>query len=129
MAEEEREVAVALARERRPSGERFVRNARERVLVGSAVDLLPGYLLRRHVVDRPEQLPGLGKAAGRPGALRDAEVREVDVILRTDQDVARLDIAMDKPALVRLIECVRDGTEERHRTLGRQRTFLVEQLP
>ena len=97
--------------EGRPAGEAFVEHAAERVDVGATVERQPLDLLGRGVLDGAHEDPG-PREIGRRRLLRDAEVRQIDVLggLR-DQDVRRLDVAVDQVAVVGGVQCARDLLE------------------
>ncbi len=78
-------------------------------------------LLRRRVVDRAHPLARPRQPADRAGVLREAEVRQVDVVLAGDQDVGRLDVAMDQVPLVGGVEGARDLGDEAGGTRGLER--------
>ena len=89
------------------AGEHLVEHDAERVEVGLAGDRLAERLLGRDVVGRAEHAPGdrqplLGERA------RDAEVGDLGAAFLADEDVLRLDVAVDDHALVRGAERARD---------------------
>ncbi len=101
--------------------EAFVEHAAERVDVGAAVDVLAGDLLGRDVVDRPHEVtvvadPGLVREP-----LREAEVGQVGVVgavepgADVEQDIGRLDVAVDEAARVGGVEGTRNLGEDRDR--------------
>ncbi len=71
----------------------LVEHHAQRKQVGTAVDLLAGQLLRRHVARRAEHHAGLGlRRVGNP---RDAEVGHLDLVgIGFIHDIGRLDVAM-----------------------------------
>ncbi len=113
---------LGVARERDAAGERVEEDAAERVDVGARVGLLAADLLRRGEVGGADELARAGEAAGGRGVLGEPEVGEVRVLLPLvgDQDVRRLDVAMDEPAPVRGVERGRDLPGDPHRALRRQ---------
>ena len=76
----EEDGGLGRSRERRRAGQALVEEARERVLVGAAVDLLALDLLRSDVRRRAEREAGVeaGRLLGEPP--REPEVRQVDMI-------------------------------------------------
>ena len=118
---------LGLAAERRRSGEHLVEHAGQRVLVGPPVDLAAADLLGREVVERSREPPGRSRAAV-DELRRQAEVAQVAVVGRVDEDVSRLHVAMDEPALVRSVEGVCDLADEPDRALPRKRP-VVDQAP
>ena len=94
------------ALEGEPSSEHLVEHDAEGEEVGPVVDLLALDLLGRHVVGRAEELPLLGEVrAVEPG---DAEVGDLHLVVGGDQDVRRLDVAVDHPVGVGVVEARRD---------------------
>ena len=106
---------------------------------GQAADLLG-----RHVADGAEHASDLGVrrrglAARSPprhgviaGQLRQSEVEDLDAVVRRDEQVLGLEIAMDDPLLVRRREPARDGDGIVDRLAHRQRPGrqpLPERLP
>ena len=112
---------LRLAVERRHAGQAFVEHAGERVAVGPRVDRLATDLLWREVVERADHLPGVGGVAAE--LLGHAEVRQVDVPVRVDEHVARLDVAVDEAAPMGRIQRLRDPAEDRERVLGSEHAF------
>ena len=108
--------------ERRLARQRLVEHAAEGVDVAPMVDRpLPRGLLGTHVGRRPERGPGfrelaLGCAGDRP---RNAEVRHQRVI-SGEQDVLRLDVAVDDVVPVRVLECVRRFAPDPEHVFDRQ---------
>ena len=74
-------------------------------------------LLGRHVGRSADGDAGARQRAGlsRPG---DPEVGEIGLASRADQDVLRLDVAVDRAGRVRMIECVGDRREQRRNRIG-----------
>jgi hypothetical protein len=83
----------AAAGERRLADEAFVEDAAEGVDVALAARLAALDQLGRQVVRRPEQL-AVGGQAGRVRAAGEAEVRQRRCALAVEQDVRRLDVAV-----------------------------------
>ena len=107
--------------EREPPREHPEQDHAERVDVARGRGGLSRSLLRRHVRGRSDQRAGLRQRvhAGHPG---DAEVRDLGATLLVEEDVRRLQVAVDEPVLVRVREPGRD--------LGRDRPGLgVRQRP
>ncbi|MCI0586633.1 MAG: hypothetical protein L0323_07315 [Planctomycetes bacterium] len=101
-----------------PSGEELVGDHAERVDVGAGVDRLrpPRELLGAHVGERAHDLPGAGVERRRlevglrdPG---DAEVEDLRLAAAVDEDVAGLEVAVDHPLLVGVLDGVADPREE-----------------
>ncbi len=119
----------ALAGEGRDAGEHLVERRAQRVEVAAVVDLLlPERLLGGHVVGRP-----VGVAGARERPLADAwanepEVAELGEALRGDQDVARLDVAVDEARGVGVLEGAGDLGGEVDRLLLGETPLLAEDL-
>ena len=100
---------------------RFVKDRRERVLVARGGGVLhPERLLRRHVADRPchelRRRERQGHVPVRVGGLREAEVHQngadATVLVAREEDVRRLDVAMEHASVVRVRERRGDGNQE-----------------
>jgi hypothetical protein len=96
------DLGLDLVLERPSAAEHLVHRDGQCVLIGAAVERVPHDQLRRHVLRRPDDHPGAGlRRAGRLGFRRGgqhldhAEVAEEGVALGVEEDVARLDVAMD----------------------------------
>ena len=106
--------------ERRLAGQHLVGHAPERVDIGARRDLpLAHRLLGTHVVRGAEGHAGLGHpgAAGLAGRQRDTEVGHQRATV-VQQDVLRLDVAVDHPVAV--------GVVERAGDLGRDPDGIVD---
>ena len=75
--------------------------------IAAAGDLLAVGLLRGHVVGRAQHA-AFGRDAGAAIELGDAKVGELDVVLGVDQQVRRLEVAMDDAAVVGVLERLGD---------------------
>ena len=115
---------LVLAPVRGPAGEGLEQDAAERVDVGARSDRHSLDLLRCRVVDRAHPRAGARQPADRAGVLRQAEVGQIYVVLAGQQDVGRLDVAMDQVALVRSVKGTCNLTDEMHRARGRQRSAV-----
>ncbi len=125
--EECRHLGALLVRDR--PGQAFEHQTREAVLVGAAVQRLASDLLGRHVVDRAHELTVGGPLLGR--TLGEAEVRQVAMLaspVAIEQDVARLDVAMDEPAPVGGVERVGDLLEDGNGPSRIQRALAAQKL-
>jgi hypothetical protein len=73
-------------------------------------------LLRRHIIDRPDNRSGIGKTHGksrivgqaRADRFRQSEIENLDAAVARDQDVVRLQIAVHDSSRVRSRESIRD---------------------
>ena len=100
--------------EREPAREHPVQDHAERVDVTRGCGGLSGSLLRRHVRGRSDQRAGLGQRV-HTGHAGDAEVRDLGAPFLVEQDVRRLQVAVDEPVLVRVREPGRDLGRDRPR--------------
>jgi hypothetical protein len=101
----ERELGLTV--ERALSGQALVKHATEGIDVGAVVDRAARDLLRRHVVDRPDEAAVAGQAADGGHVSGEAEVAHVGVFRAGrsgDEDVRRLDVPMNEPRGVRRVE-------------------------
>ena len=96
----------------------------EREDVAAAVERLPHGLLGRHVGRRPEQRPRVGDLG--VGELGDAEVRDLDLVLLVEDEVGGLDVAVDDPARVGVVERRRDLAHEPDHLLRLEAVPLLE---
>ena len=110
----------------------FVQHCAKREKIAARIQFPPAHLLRRHVGDGAQHRAGAGQvrlvqrlgvvgsvalADPRPAHLRQTEVENLGVAALGDEDVRRLDVAMDDALGVRGVERIRD--------LNRQRDKLV----
>jgi hypothetical protein len=105
----------ARARDRRLAGEHLVEHRGERVDVAACVDsTVARCLLGRHVLRRAEREPRLREsiATGFLHGERDAEVGEHRLTL-LDEDVLRLDVAVDELLAVRVVQRTRHLLRDR----------------
>ena len=122
--------AGAGSRERRLAGQHLVEHAREAVLVGAPVETALGAgLLRAHVRRSADGEAVIGDvdavAAGGGDRGGDAEVGD-DRLALLQQDVFRLDVAVDHLEPVGVGERAGDGTSDAKRHVERERTFALE---
>ena len=101
-----RDLERRIARERHLPGEHLVEHDADRVEIGGLVDRRAARLLRREVLRGADDRADLGHLAG--AGPRDPEVRHLDPPLASDEDVVRLDVAVDDPVPVRGAECGED---------------------
>ncbi len=118
------------ALERRISREHLVEQAAERVDVAARVDVaLSRRLLRAHVARRPQRQPGLGQflAAHRAHRPCDTEVGHPGMAI-LQEDVLGLEVAMNEPMAMGVIEGISDLAEELQRLVDRQLGLAVHQV-
>ena len=108
-----------LTGERHLAREQLVEDDTERVDVRVLVHTLALRLLGRDVVGRPEHGPGLRHSVLHVERAGDAEVGHLRLAVAVQQDVLRLDVAVDEPLLVRERESLRDLDRELDRRRNR----------
>ena len=109
--------------ERDATRQHLERDAGEGVLVGPRVERLPHRLLGGHVGRGPHHGPRRGETRDRVGAPGEAEVGEERPAPGIEEDVPRLDVAVEDPLRVGVVEGGRDRGEPGHRLRGRHRTL------
>src|ERR1043165_6461104 len=124
-------VIVSAGLSRAPAADHLVEDRAEGEDVGAGVDRLGGDLLGRHVAGRADDGAGRGEmprglvavAARRHvlGELGEAEVEDLHAAVGRDEEVLRLEVAMDEPLFVRDgerpgdLDGVVDGLRQRER--------------
>jgi len=124
----ERQLGGAAPLEWRAAGEEMVEGGAERVEVAAGVGLLAAGDLGREVERGAEGRARHGQARIHPRALGEAEVGHLRQAPRREQDVRRLDVAVDDPRLVGHAE--RGGHLLHHgqRALRRQRPLATQHV-
>ena len=87
----------------------------------TAASLAPG-LLRRHVAGRAHDLTRAGQTAVALELLRQPEVGDPRVAVLVEQDVARLEVAVNHAALVGIVDRFGNRGHQRGRLAGRKRS-------
>ena len=97
--------------ERRPAGDQGIERRPQRIHVGRRADLAPlaAGLLRRHVAGRPHDLARAGQPAVALHLLGQAEVGDPRVAVLVEQDVGRLQVAVNHAALVGILDGLGDA--------------------
>ncbi len=118
-----------IAPERGPPGEQLEEHHAGGVQVaarvhGPALGLLRGQVGRRPQ-DRRRAGAGVARVGGGP---RDPEVHDLDRAGRGEHDVARLDVAVDDPVPVAVVQCRQDPGSDLQRALGHEGVARVQQL-
>jgi len=99
------ELRLAFQRRKRClAGKCVEENAAERIDIGPGPDPLAPDLLRRHVVEGPQQVFRDRSLGIREQALGQTEIGQVGVVAGRQQDVRGLDVAMDEPLVVGRVE-------------------------
>ena len=100
--------------ERYAAGDRLVKDGAQGEDVASSVDLVrvPAGLLRGHVGRGPHDGAALREVRLGVGGLRQAEVGDLGDAVRVDQDVRRLDVAVDDAVLVGVVDRLADLPHE-----------------
>ena len=109
-----------LADERHVTGQQLPEHDSERVDIGRGRDRLAARLLGREVFAGAEHRPGLRDAVIDVQRAGDAEVGHLHLALAAEEDVLRLDVAVDEPVVVREREPVGDRERELERPSDRQ---------
>ncbi len=115
--------------DRQLSGEQLIKHDTDGINIDAMIDFVRGLeLLRGEVMHRPKYLPSGGNflIGARVFDLCDPEVREFDLPIVAEQYILGLDIAVNDPFRVSVLECIRDGTNnvegvgnlDRHRLHG-----------
>jgi hypothetical protein len=84
-------------------GEDLVQHGSGGIEIGARIDALTPHLLRRHVVQRSQDVAGT-RGTGIGGAERHAEIEQLGFAEGCNHDVGRLDVAVDHPAGVRVLQ-------------------------
>jgi hypothetical protein len=104
----------------RPAGQQLVQHRPQAVHVRRRRQLLAsaGRLLRRHVRRRADDGPRLRLARASTDALGQAEVGDVRLAVFVEQDVGRLQVAVQDAALVRVVHRPRRRRQPRRLPRG-----------
>jgi hypothetical protein len=108
--------------------DRAEERAAQSVDVGAVVDGLLLALLRRHVPRRAGAVQRVDAFHHAVHVARDAEVRELDCAVRSEEQVGRLDVAVNDPVLLGVGERPRRVAADRQRFLHGDLAVPVEQL-
>ncbi len=98
-----------------PAAEQLVQHHAQRVDIGVHADAAAPELLRRGVGGGQRPEPGSGLVLGEVDRLQllgDAEVEQLHHPVGADQDVGRLDVAVDDGVLVGVANCLTHGAEQ-----------------
>ena len=96
------------ARVRRPAGQQLEQHAAKTVHVAAAVQRFAANLLRRHVAPRAfdRLLDAQETQQTAFGPLGDAEVDQFHVAVVVDQEIVRLDVAVNPALLVQVVQAM-----------------------
>ena len=122
---------IGRPREGRLAGQALVEDAAQRVDVRALVERVARDLLGSDVLEGAHDLARDRHAGQRPGALGQAEVREIAVLTSRrlgDEDVRGLDVTVDEALLVRRVERLGDLGEEVDGSLRIERTAFGDDL-
>ncbi len=119
----------AVADEGRPAGEQLIEHAAGGVDVRAGVDGLAARLLGGEVLRGPDDGRGLRHGVGGVGdRAGDAEVHHLHVAGRGEHHVARLDVAVDDPGAVAVVERRQHAAGDLQRTLGEDLASLAHDV-
>jgi hypothetical protein len=121
-----RDLDRCVAVERYGAGQHLVEHDADRIQVGALIDRCATRLLGREVLRGPDDRAGLGHLA-RPRA-RDPEVRHLQAAVGVDENVVRLDVAVDDALSVREADGAEDLAGVGDRALDGQRATREDQL-
>ena len=120
---------VPVVHERQAAAEQLVEHGGQRVHVGGRGELLAERLLGSHVRGRTEHLARAGgHRRGAADHLGDPEVGHLDGPGRGEQDVVGLDVAVEDPLAVGVVQRAAGGGDDAARGLGGD-ALAVEALP
>ena len=119
----------AFAEVRLAAGEHLEQQHAERVDVGASVGDALGHQLRRQVGDGAHQHAARRRRRGRRAdRASQAEVGHLDLAAWVDQDVLRLDVAVDDARLVRRGDRLEDLLQQGEGSARRQRRLVADQV-
>jgi hypothetical protein len=100
-----------------PAGQELVKDHAQRVDVAADVEVgrVGRHLLRAHVGERAHDLAGGGLQGGLPvrvGGARHAEVQDLGLARRVDQDVRRLQVPVDDRLLMGVMDGIADAGDQ-----------------
>ena len=125
----ERRVGVGLTQEGNSAGEALVQYEAERIQIRTPVELLAANLFGRQVLCGAHHDVVAGQIGlGRLQPFGDAEIGEQHPTVGGHHDVARLDVAVDEPCFVGMVECGGDTGADVAREFGAQPLLGVEYL-
>ena len=105
-------MAIGRQRKRHAARQQFIKHNPQRVDIAGRLHRLTFGLFGRHILRRSYQL--ILRHSDRRCQTRDAEINNFDRAIRLDQDILRLDIAMNDLGGVRKAQGVADLRHERH---------------
>ncbi len=108
-----------LRRECRAADEEEIEDGPEREQVGATVDRPAQRLLRRHVERGPEEVPARRQVSLLLGQSRDAEVQDLGLARGQEHDVGGLDVAVNDPLPMRVVQPFRHALHDAERLAPR----------
>ena len=105
---------------RRVAGKHLVKQHSETVEIGAGVHRLAANLFRAHVARRAEGQAGPGHDRAAAETLGNAEVGQHRAAIFAEQNVLRLDVAVDDAAMVGVVQGAGDSPGDGQSVLGRQ---------
>ena len=101
LADTAQQVRLVFSPKRRIAGQQFVEDGAQREHVATRIQILRAAgLLRREVLRGSRNVSGLRKALARALIQGQAEIQQLGLQVRADQNIARLQIAVDDAALM-----------------------------
>jgi hypothetical protein len=113
--------------ERSNTGDHLVGHGTQRILVGRTGDLVAAALFGAHIRGRSDQSPRMGFTR-QLGDLGNTEVGDDGVAVFVDENVRRLDVAMNYAGAVRVAECGSDLIQYRTDNWDGQAACLLDDL-
>src|SRR5262249_32039568 len=114
------QLSFSLGRKWSASAQHLEGDAAERIQIGACVELFAALLLRRHVLRRADDEPGPRQTLALACA-RDAKVEKLYhqlVVASGQEEITRLEIAMDQALFVRRLERGQRLVQDRDHLLG-----------
>lgn len=113
------------AREGHNAGDDFVSDNRQRVEIAASINALRRRLLRRNIFWRSHENAGTGQTLT-VRRLRDAEVGQQNAPFDIDQDIMRLDVAVNGALRMGVVECISDWRNDADRHCQTERAAFAD---
>ena len=112
-----KDIGYRFAVKRRVTGNHFVKHNAQAKNVSAFINRFAPRLLRRHIAHGPQHLAGFGDVfdcrhlassgnRSRFSELHESEVQHFDVAIRSEHHICGLDIAMNDPFLMCVLNCM-----------------------